>query len=309
MCEPHSIITEHIKKPKYCTNCGKEGHYYRQCRNPVTSYGVIAIDTNLSEENDKKFKELIETQLNKFDCNGIHDLETFNITKAKVKFLLIRRKHSLGFMEFIRGKYDPYDVDLIASLFRQMVQPEIDLIAKSNFDELWHYMWGDNSKHYDYIDAKKKFMVLKESKTNEIKNLHFYLSIEPKFEEPEWGFPKGRRNSNESDSICALREFTEETSIDNSCIKFLNIKPYIEDLTGTNGIQYRHVYFLALIDSSDIHVQLNKEDQKQMSEIGDIGMYDIDTCLDKFRDYHLDRKNIILTVFILVSNIISELIK
>ena len=29
--------------------------------------------------------------------------------------------------------------------------------------------------------------------------------------EPEWEVPKGRRNLNESDIDCALREFTEET--------------------------------------------------------------------------------------------------
>ena len=28
---------------------------------------------------------------------------------------------------------------------------------------------------------------------------------------PEWGFPKGRRNYQENDLACALREFQEET--------------------------------------------------------------------------------------------------
>jgi 8-oxo-dGTP pyrophosphatase MutT (NUDIX family) len=31
------------------------------------------------------------------------------------------------------------------------------------------------------------------------------------WEEPEWGFPKGRRDTQESDWVCALREFKEET--------------------------------------------------------------------------------------------------
>ena len=29
--------------------------------------------------------------------------------------------------------------------------------------------------------------------------------------EPEWGYPKGRRNYQEKDLHCALREFEEET--------------------------------------------------------------------------------------------------
>ncbi len=36
--------------------------------------------------------------------------------------------------------------------------------------------------------------------------------------EPEWGFPKGRRNNQETDLDCALREFKEETEyLQNDC--------------------------------------------------------------------------------------------
>ena len=31
---------------------------------------------------------------------------------------------------------------------------------------------------------------------------------------PEWGFPKGRRNYQENDLTCGLREFEEETGYD-----------------------------------------------------------------------------------------------
>ena len=30
---------------------------------------------------------------------------------------------------------------------------------------------------------------------------------------PEWGFPKGRRNLKERDRECAVREFSEETGL------------------------------------------------------------------------------------------------
>jgi 8-oxo-dGTP pyrophosphatase MutT (NUDIX family) len=33
------------------------------------------------------------------------------------------------------------------------------------------------------------------------------------YEHPEWEFPKGRKNKDESDIECALREFEEETGI------------------------------------------------------------------------------------------------
>ena len=32
----------HYKKnQKYCNNCGKFGHYFRECKCPITSYGII----------------------------------------------------------------------------------------------------------------------------------------------------------------------------------------------------------------------------------------------------------------------------
>jgi len=36
------------------------------------------------------------------------------------------------------------------------------------------------------------------------------------WEEPEWEFPKGRRKRDETEMICAIREFQEETNIDPS---------------------------------------------------------------------------------------------
>ena len=36
---------------------------------------------------------------------------------------------------------------------------------------------------------------------------------------PEWGFPKGRRNYQETDIKCAFREFYEETGYDKDSLK------------------------------------------------------------------------------------------
>jgi 8-oxo-dGTP pyrophosphatase MutT (NUDIX family) len=41
---------------------------------------------------------------------------------------------------------------------------------------------------------------------------------------PEWGFPKGRRNSYESELNCALREYEEETGYEKRDIAIINNK-------------------------------------------------------------------------------------
>ena len=56
---------------KYCNNCGKLGHISKNCDKPITSYGVI---------------------LYNIDENNVH------------KIIMINRKDSLCYIEFIRGK-------------------------------------------------------------------------------------------------------------------------------------------------------------------------------------------------------------
>ena len=58
---------------QFCNNCGKIGHLFHQCKIPITSIGVIA-----------------------FRINSINDT---------IQYLLIRRKDTLGFIDFLRGKY------------------------------------------------------------------------------------------------------------------------------------------------------------------------------------------------------------
>ena len=40
------VYKPHYKKnQKYCNNCGKFGHYFRECKCPITSYGIICFKT------------------------------------------------------------------------------------------------------------------------------------------------------------------------------------------------------------------------------------------------------------------------
>jgi 8-oxo-dGTP pyrophosphatase MutT (NUDIX family) len=51
--------------------------------------------------------------------------------------------------------------------------------------------------------------------------------------EPEWGFPKGRRNYNEKDIDCALREFSEETGYSKYSLKNIeNIQQFRRNIYG-----------------------------------------------------------------------------
>jgi 8-oxo-dGTP pyrophosphatase MutT (NUDIX family) len=112
--------------------------------------------------------------------------------------------------------------------------------------------------------------------------------------ETEWEFPKGRRNYQEKDLDCALREFEEETGI---CKKDLiiveNLMPFEEVFLGSNHKSYKHKYFLAYTEEScDNDVLQNY----QQSEVSKIEWKTLEECLDSIRPYNLEKKQLIINI-------------
>ena len=57
------------KKTSFCTNCSKLNHEYKECRDPVTSYGIILINFKNQLVNfNKDFINLIKSG-NKFEID------------------------------------------------------------------------------------------------------------------------------------------------------------------------------------------------------------------------------------------------
>ena len=145
----------------------------------------------------------------------------------------------------------------------------------------------------EFIESKDKFECLKNKNGVEL-SLDFYIkNVKPFYTSPEWGFPKGRKMRGESDLECAIREFCEETGYSYSDIKIVtNIKPIIENIIGTNGVKYRHIYYIA----EDISNKNPKIDGN--TEIGDIGFFSFDDSNKLFREYHIEKKKITKNVFL-----------
>lgn len=261
----------------YCGNCGKYGHTYKKCSDPVTSLGIIVYRA------DKNSKDL-------------------NINKD-VKYLLIQRKDTLGYVEFMRGRYKLNEVDFIKKLLFEITYTEIEKLKTYNFDELWDKLWmkQQTSKHYknEFESSKIKFNELKKGYLLEgtLISLDKILNcIETNWQETEWGFPKGRRNLRESDINCAAREFREETGYSTGDFIILkNIKPVVEDFIGTNNIRYRHIYYIGrgITDKTAI---INKQNKVQVSEVSNIGWFDLETAIAKLRPYNIEKKKVLKKV-------------
>ena len=111
--------------------------------------------------------------------------------------------------------------------------------------------------------------------------------------EPEWGFPKGRRNTQEKDYDCALREFSEETGYNASILNNIrNIVPFEEIFIGSNYKAYRHKYYL--MNMLYHHSLSFKTFQK--SEVSGMEWKTYEECMYCIRSYNLEKKKMLTNV-------------
>lgn len=293
-------------KKLYCINCGKNGHLVKECNEPIFSYGIICMkldDTlNTPPQFIEKFLVNKLVDLEEFNFTNLKNLSKFDFYKNKIKFLLIQRKHSFSYVEFIRGKYDANNLEEVSNLLNLMSKEEIQKILMFDLDYLWNDLWNKTSKYKHY---QKEFEISLE-KFNKLRenNLTDLINFNKLYETPEWGFPKGRRDKNEKNLDCAIREFEEETSIDESKYIILNRLNTIEEsVTGTYKSIYKLVYYLALA-YNDIELTLDNEHQK--CEIGDMKWLTFEEIIPKIRPYFKEKITMITKIYFLIINLIEN---
>ena len=237
---------------KYCNNCGGKGHLFRTCRDPVLSCGILLLDSPV-----------------------------LPACPEDIRLLMIRRKDSMSFAEFMRGKYDPSDEPYVATLVKNMTLKEQAGIASESFEFLWKQLWGDDRTSSDFNPSREKFNQL-----DRVRLMRENLSV---YTEPEWGFPKGRRMRGETDMACAVREFGEETNIPREAYTVLKNIVFEETFMGLNNVRYRHVYFVALLTQPDL-VNLNQRfTPMQRREISGIAWKTMEEAEALIRPHHIER--------------------
>jgi 8-oxo-dGTP pyrophosphatase MutT (NUDIX family) len=275
-----------------CTNCGGTGHAFRSCVEPVSSYGVLIFRWISTSEPWPQLKE--------YSSDTSH---TTGISNLIPQVLMIQRKDSLGFMDIMRGKYKLDEPDYIRKQLRGMTRDEREKLETMEFDEIWHLLWGSDTETslryaHDRTISKQKLGELRKGATlpsGESYTLIDLLRQEPiLYDTPEWGFPKGRRDPHESDIHCAFRELSEETSIQEfELIKVNNVAPFIEQFHGSNGIHYRHTYYLALFTGKR-HISFNALNTGMAREIGNLGWRTLDQAIKLLRPENLEKREILL---------------
>ena len=77
-----------------CNNCGMTGHLFYNCKKPIMSFGIIC----------------------------------YRIQNNEIQYLMIRRKDSLGYVDFLRGKYNQNNEFHLSNIITEMTEDEIEYI-------------------------------------------------------------------------------------------------------------------------------------------------------------------------------------
>ena len=265
-------------------------------------------------------------------------LDDFN----NLKLLMIRRRNSYAYVEFIRGKYVFTNICYLLNLLSSMTVDEREMIKTKDFEELWNNLWHMNNDRFlhrtqtvknhmiEYNQSKNKFNILKNEgvKVNigkkifdndgydnddynyDITNhyddnykIEIYMNLEMILEntisewtEPEWGFPKGRRDIREKNLTCAKREFREETNLKDTDYNLLPFEPFEECYLGTNHLRYKHLYYIAEVIGDPV-ITVNEESDIQVFEIGDIQWFSVKEAYQHLRNHNLERFQLIDNLF------------
>jgi 8-oxo-dGTP pyrophosphatase MutT (NUDIX family) len=194
----------------------------------------------------------------------------------------------------MRGKYEVRDDAGIQALVDQATVDERQQLQTRPFPDLWRDLWNGAASrryHQEYEQARAKFEVLRNSGRLAI----FCTASTTAWTEPEWGFPKGRRSSAETEIKCALRETREEAGVPAEKLTVLATEaPLLEEYRGSNGICYRHRYWLASAPA-DLAAIMDPTNVDQRREVSDVRWCSLEEALALIRPYNVEKRAVLLT--------------
>ena len=232
-------------------------------------------------------------------CNILHNIKipimsygliAFTYNNNEIQYIIINKKNTVGFCEIVKGTYDKSNIELsLCNVVDILTKQEVNILLTKDYDDIWKYMWNKN------MDINSKELFLKN------KDIIFKLLKEKQdyWLETEWEFPKGRKNYQEKEIDCAIREFSEETGIVSDKIKIIhNVTPFEEMYIGTNLNYYKHKYFLGYIPYSDIDLS-----NFQKQEVKNIKLFNYIEALENIRHYHISKKECLKNANYIINNL------
>jgi len=210
-----------------CSNCGRRGHFFRDCKDPITSFGVIAIR---------------------------------NRTEG-AEYLMIQRRDSMGYVELLRGKYDIHDEAYIIKLLSEMTENEIHRLKTLDFTHLWSDLWQSPPGHN--CPQQQKWNQLQPKLDSLISKLQQPSWPTAEWGFPKGRRNVGETDI--ECAVREFCEETGLTAQDIKLLG--DIGPFEEAFIGSNKVHYRHKYFIAICNADVDVAIVSDIQQREIGDI------------------------------------------
>ena len=135
--------------------------------------------------------------------NNLYSLTSYGMIVYRIinnhkEYLMVRRKNSFGYIDFIRGKYSLQNLHQVQNMINEMSLEEKNNLLNYSFEELWYKMWGNNNIKYKIEEntSIKKFEELKKGVQFNSRLITLDILIKnssTQWNETEWEVPKGKK--------------------------------------------------------------------------------------------------------------------
>lgn len=205
----------------------------------------------------------------------------WNRRTRRLEMLLIKKKVSFAFVEFLFGHYihnnNANEKRLTALLNGMTIEEKIDVLS-FDYGKLWYRAWtvDPDSEHAHPLRRLTGEKLAEYQKLKELFTRHLlhdggrklrHLVDHSSNQKDLWEVPKGHKMGNEKDINCALREFYEETGLAYRLYTLADYNPISLDVHDKN-MCYRSHYFPAYTYSDQVKVRYIGG--SQIEEITDI---------------------------------------
>jgi ADP-ribose pyrophosphatase YjhB (NUDIX family) len=168
------------------------------------------------------------------------------------EILLIRRRLTYAFTDFVKGIYEP---DILTQLNKMTVDERID-VGSLNFGAMWYKLYQQTPNSYsptrrdhdnNYYRCQSifnnKFMTDKGAMLLKLLEMTYYEKRQVSL---MWEMPKGYSTFGETAIQCAVREFMEETQMHRDSFRLIPGEMKIHSYQADNNKIYSTTYFTAI---------------------------------------------------------------
>ncbi len=182
----------------------------------------------------------------------------------ELKILMVCKRSTYEFNEFVFGKYPTNDNQLIHMFSKMTCDEKLDIMSH-NFDQIWWRVFLNEPKKQLYYISKNKFesTFLYDGGARLDKLLRA-----AKHSSRIWEIPKGHGKKGENEIDAAVREFSEETKISSNDFQIMGGAKKSYSFMDKN-ITYVNTYYFAFC-TKEYDLKIDITDHDQAREVSDI---------------------------------------